>query len=353
MIFLRKSLKNTDKILKYWNQKHLSVLIFLLSCVKALKNLHPDQYSDNEWLEISEFLPSTSPESLKYKWISLTHKPCEFHNSWTLKDDYILMEIIHEDEPSLLEPISFKSLAKWSRIAMKFNHQSKNTKLGKHCKERWFNHLSPHLNKTVWTDEEDILLLENAVIHNRKWIKIAHDFPGRTQHNVKNRFLSLIAREHKISSKKLSFKESCNKSLILSTLCNLKQRYEFSFKNNKNPLMLVSNHSLPKTLENTEFISRDNMDFTGFYQENQLFPYMNELEAKNPLNLMIMHSNSSEEMRKKDSFWPDNLDMIRGDSEKFREICFGNQAKWEEGEKTNEGKETDTMEENLEFFNLV
>ena len=292
---------------------------------------------------MSYILPSTSAESLKYKWISLTHKPSDFQNSWNLKDDCILMEIIHNFEPALVESNSSKPNVKWSRIAMTFNHQSKNTKLGKHCKERWFNHLSPHLNKTVWTDEEDILLLENAIAHNKKWIKIAHDFPGRTQHNVKNRFLSLIAREHKISSKKLSFKESCNKSMILSTLSNLKQRFEFSMKNNKNPLMLFQQKS-SEHFDMTEFFNKENTYFTGFDEGSQ-FIYTNQsnalnsqLEAnKNPLNLMMM--NSSEEIRKKDSFWPDSLELKASDSENFREICYGLQPKWEPEEKTNEGKE--------------
>lgn len=27
-----------------------------------------------------------------------------------------------------------------------------------HCREKWNNHLNPHVNKSVWTVEEDILL---------------------------------------------------------------------------------------------------------------------------------------------------------------------------------------------------
>jgi len=49
------------------------------------------------------------------------------------------MEIIYENESSLLALHHSKSKVKWSRIAMKFNHQSKNNKFGKHCKERWLN----------------------------------------------------------------------------------------------------------------------------------------------------------------------------------------------------------------------
>lgn len=207
-------------------------MLFLLACKKLLTSYHPDQYTDHHWQELSLFLPNTTAESLKYKWLSLRHKSTNFQNFWSLHDDYLLMQIIYENEPALLDPNVSKPKIKWSVVAMKFNHRTKGNKLGKHCKERWYNHLSPNLNKTVWTDEEDILLLENAIVHNKKWAKITQFLPGRTQHNVKNRFLSLIAREHKISCKKLSFKENCCKSMILTTLCRLKKRYNFQKKEN-------------------------------------------------------------------------------------------------------------------------
>ena len=304
------------------------------------------------------------------------------------------MEIIYENEPLLLDPKnSLKIKLKWSTIAMKFNHRSKNNKLGKHCKERWFNHLCPHLNKTVWTDQEDILLLENSIIHNKKWAKIAHSFPGRTQHNVKNRFLSLIAREHKISSKKLSFKESCSKSLILTTLCNLKRRFSFTLDGpyryvtephktsiieqgieeeimkirlpnenlneinysaiplNQNQVIMTSpsnqisfslnsnNHLNPiNSISPSNQINIQIKQYNRVAQINSQLNPLNQFENfKNPLNPLL-----NEEFKNKDNFWPD---------EKLSELCSSSVAKWEE--EIAQAKEADILEENLEFFNLM
>ena len=209
-------------------------------------------------------------------------------------------------------------------IAMHFNFQRKNNKLGKHCKERWFNHLSPLLNKAVWTDQEDILLLEDAIIHNKKWARIAFDFPGRTQHNVKNRFLSLIAREHKISSKKLSFKESCSKSLILKTLCNLKKRFNFASENPVNMQEIIDVKDDHANMENI--------------MEN----------PPNPL-LMLNNLRSSEDLRKKDNiFGQDSVPLGFEKWEKSpEEECLSKKE-----DRNDTTREHDFLIENMEFFNI-
>ncbi len=34
-------------------------------------------------------------------------------------------------------------------------------RLGKQCRERWFNYLDPSIKRTAWTDEEDNILFES------------------------------------------------------------------------------------------------------------------------------------------------------------------------------------------------
>ncbi len=34
-------------------------------------------------------------------------------------------------------------------------------RIGKQCRERWFNFLDPSIKRTTWTDEEDNILLES------------------------------------------------------------------------------------------------------------------------------------------------------------------------------------------------
>lgn len=203
---------------------------------------------DTGWLFLSTLLPYTNAESLKYKWTSLKAKQTKLNNNWTKQEDDALKIVLREKHPDLFNPSSNSSFQKdyhstpnntnhnhnnikWSFIAMEMNQRLQNNenflpKLGKHCRERWFNHLTPLLRKNEWNDSDDMCLLQLAIKHNRKWSRIAKNFPGRTQHSVKNRFLSLIAREYKISRKKLSPKLVSNIFLHENTLHSLKKKLQ-------------------------------------------------------------------------------------------------------------------------------
>ena len=43
----------------------------------------------------------------------------------------------------------------WSKIANQIPGR-----IGKQCRERWFNHLSPNVNKERWTEEEDNVIIQ-------------------------------------------------------------------------------------------------------------------------------------------------------------------------------------------------
>lgn len=73
------------------------------------------------------------------------------------------------------------------------------------CKERWFNYLSPKIKNSKWTPEEDTQLEKYYLKYGPKWVKIAHMFKGRTDINIKNRFLLLQRHKNK------SLKKSNNK----------------------------------------------------------------------------------------------------------------------------------------------
>lgn len=63
---------------------------------------------------------------------------------WTKEEDEIVKKMVAKNGPR-----------KWSEIA-KFLIG----RIGKQCRERWFNHLNPIINKKRWTDEEDLALME-------------------------------------------------------------------------------------------------------------------------------------------------------------------------------------------------
>jgi hypothetical protein len=63
---------------------------------------------------------------------------------------------------------------KWSVIASQLHGR-----IGKQCRERWFNHLDPAIKKGEWTDEEDHVVFEAQLVFGNRWSEIAK----REQHD--------------------------------------------------------------------------------------------------------------------------------------------------------------------------
>lgn len=62
---------------------------------------------------------------------------------WTKDEDDTIVECINA------------GVTKWSEIAARIPGR-----IGKQCRERWFNHLDPSINKSAWSPEEDRMLEE-------------------------------------------------------------------------------------------------------------------------------------------------------------------------------------------------
>ena len=86
-------------------------------------------------------------------------KPGLHKGPWTEEEDNIVRYMVMEHGVGMV---------KWSVIANQLQGR-----IGKQCRERWFNHLDPAIKKGEWTGVEDNVVFEAQLVFGNRWSEIA------------------------------------------------------------------------------------------------------------------------------------------------------------------------------------
>lgn len=99
-------------------------------------------------------------------------------NAWSREEDDILARVVEQYGAS-----------KWTKVAAHLPGR-----MGKQCRERWFNHLTPEVKKGEWSPAEDELIMAAVQEHGTKWSVIVKQLPGRSDNAIKNRYYSAVRK---------------------------------------------------------------------------------------------------------------------------------------------------------------
>ena len=94
------------------------------------------------------------------------------NHKFTTKEDERLKKLVKEYGTSA-----------WDEISMRMNGRNP-----RQCHDRWIYYLSPTINNSPWTKEEDDRLIKLCRDLNWKWVKVAKHFKGRHDTQIKNRW---------------------------------------------------------------------------------------------------------------------------------------------------------------------
>jgi len=131
------------------------------------------RYGPRSWKLIAELVPGRSHAQCLQRWAKVL-KPGLKKGQWTNEEDVHLASLVQA---------GWKN---WSVIAGEIAGRT-----SKQCRERWFHHLDPSINRSPYSEEEDTLILSMHASIGGRWAQIARSLDARTGEAVKIRFKTL------------------------------------------------------------------------------------------------------------------------------------------------------------------
>ncbi|XP_049379760.1 transcription factor GAMYB-like isoform X1 [Solanum stenotomum] len=152
---------------------------------------------------------------------------------------------IKAEDAILMDYVAKYGEGNWSSV----HRRTGLARCGKSCRLRWANHLKPDLKKGAFTQEEEELIIEMHAKIGNKWARMAAEFPGRTDNDIKNFWNTRLKRQRRAEKHMLPL------GVFFQEFSEDKQNKELATSSSANSdphLLPINNVEIP-TVENRNF----------------------------------------------------------------------------------------------------